>query len=283
LSEPAPIGAIASARPEVRAAIARAANATGVDFSYLLGQARLESSLDPAAKAATSSAAGLYQFTSATWLATVGKHGAEHGLVAPGDMVTRRQLLALRYDPQAAALMAAELAGDNRDALAGVLGREPDAAELYMAHFLGAQGAAKFLSALAADPSQSAAALFPAAAGANRAVFFERSGAPRSLGGVMGENSAFVPPSPAGVSGWTAPGSPSPVRGTGRPETGWGWGNHAGVEPPSQPFPTGEGPSGAPPTRPSMAATLAATFGAASEAMPAHVRSAYGKLKAFGL
>jgi hypothetical protein len=32
-----------------------------------------------------------------------------------------------------------------------------------------------------------------------------------------------------------------------------------------------------------MAATLAATFGAASEAMPAHVRSAYGKLKAFGL
>jgi hypothetical protein len=32
-----------------------------------------------------------------------------------------------------------------------------------------------------------------------------------------------------------------------------------------------------------MAATLAATFGGASEAMPAHVRAAYGKLKGLGL
>ncbi len=31
-------------------------------------------------------------------------------------------------------------------------------------------------------------------------------------------------PSPSGVSGWTAPGSPSSVRGTERPETGLGWG-----------------------------------------------------------
>jgi Transglycosylase SLT domain len=175
LSEPAPVGAPASARPEVRAAIARAAQATGVDFSYLLGQAQLESSLDPGARAAASSAAGLYQFTSSTWLATVGKHGAEHGLGWAQD-AERGQVLALRYNPDAAALMAAELAGDNRDALAGVLGREPDAAELYMAHFLGAPGAGKFLTALAADPLQSAAALFPMPAAANRAVFFEPGG-----------------------------------------------------------------------------------------------------------
>jgi hypothetical protein len=276
LSEPAPIGGPAPARPEVRAAIARAASATGVDFSYLLGQARLESSLDPAARAATSSAAGLYQFTSATWLATLGKHGAEHGLVARGEAVSRSQLLALRYDPQAAALMAAELAGDNRDALVITLGREPDPAELYMAHFLGAQGAGKFLTALAADSTQSAAALFPQAAGANRGVFFERSGTPRSLGGVMdlmrGKMSAAMQDSPPFL-----PPSPS--------ESGWGY--NTGVEPPprsesrasERPLPNGEGLGG----RPSMAATLAATFGASAEAMPAHVRSAYGKLKAFGL
>ncbi|MBW8754478.1 MAG: lytic transglycosylase domain-containing protein, partial [Sphingomonadales bacterium] len=42
----------------MRAAIARAAQATGVDFNYLLAQAKLESSLDPGAKAPTSSAAG---------------------------------------------------------------------------------------------------------------------------------------------------------------------------------------------------------------------------------
>ncbi len=274
MSEPLPVGATAPARPEVRAAIARAAQATGVDFSYLLGQARLESSLDPGARAATSSAAGLYQFTSATWLTTLDKHAAAHGL-GWAQGADRGQALALRYNPDVAALMAAELAGDNRDALSATLGREPDAAELYMAHFLGAQGAGKFLTALAADPAQSAAGLFPKPAAANRAVFFERSGAPRSLGGVM----ELLRGKMAVAMGDEGPASllPSPV---GR---GWGWGFHTGVEPPPQPLPTGEGLSVPLPSRPSMAATLAAAFGASAEAMPAHVRSAYGKLKAFGL
>lgn len=276
MSDPAPIGAPAPARPEVRAAIARAAHATGVDFSYLLGQARLESSLDPGAKAGTSSAAGLYQFTTATWLATIGKHGAEHGYGwAQGGQASRGQVLALRYDPQAAALMAAELAGDNRDTLAATLGREPDAAELYMAHFLGAQGASKFLTALAADPSQAAVALFPKPASANRGVFYERSGAPRSLGGVM----ELMRGKMAGAMGIESPSPilPSPA---GRNS---GWGLNAGVDPPPQPLPTKEGLSTSPQSRPSMAATLAATFGAGADAMPGHVRSAYGKLKAFGL
>ena len=60
----------------------------------------------------------------------------------------RAQIMALRFDPEASALMAAELASDNRAALTAVLGREPDAAELYLAHFLGAGGAAQFLAAL---------------------------------------------------------------------------------------------------------------------------------------
>jgi hypothetical protein len=41
-------------------------------------------------------------------------------------------------------------------------GRAPDASELYTAHFLGADGAAKFLSALSTNPDQSAAGLCPA-------------------------------------------------------------------------------------------------------------------------
>ena len=67
-------------RADVQAAIARAAQATGVDFSYLLAQARIESSMNPAARAQTSSAAGLYQFTQGTWLAMLDRHGARHGL-----------------------------------------------------------------------------------------------------------------------------------------------------------------------------------------------------------
>ncbi len=296
MSDPRSIGAAAPGpwpAPQVHAAIARAAQATGVDFAYLLGEARLESRLNPDARAATSSAAGLYQFTSSTWLQTLDRHGAEHGLgwagaaIAGGritDPAQRSAIMDLRYDPGAAALMAGELANDNRQALTGVLGREPDAGELYLAHFLGAGGASQFLSALAADPGQSAAGLFPAAAAANRAIFYDAAGAPRSLGGLMdlmrGKMASAM--GDAGIPDALLP-SPS--------GKGWGtnaaWGNDAasgfsaGVEPPSGRFPNGEGLSGQ--KRPSMADTLSATFGGSAEAMPPHVRAAYGKLLAFGL
>lgn len=284
MSEPRSIGAAAPQNqpaPQVRAAIARASQATGVDFAYLLGQARLESRLNPNAKAGTSSAAGLYQFTRGTWLATLDRHGSAHGLawadaaIQNGrvrDPLLRQQVLALRYDPEASALMAAELASDNRAFLQGVLGREPDAPELYLAHFLGAEGAGRFLTALAADPAQSAAALFPEAAGANQAIFHDAAGQPRSLGEVMelvrGKMTRAM--GDANPDAWL----PAPA------ERGWGWGNSAGVEPPFQPFPTGEGLGAS--HRSSMADTLAAAFGD-RQAMPAHVRQAYGKLRVFGL
>lgn len=53
-----------------------------------------------------------------------------------------------------------------------------------MAHFLGLGGASKFLSTMQADPQASGAALFPAAARANRSVFYQPNGAPRSLEGI---------------------------------------------------------------------------------------------------
>ena len=221
MSEPLPIGANPPARTEVRAAIARAAQRTGVDFDYLLAQARIESSLDPKARAGTSSAAGLYQFTNATWLDTLERHGAANGFgwaqaaIAGGqlrDPAMRAQVMALRHDPDASALMAGELASDNRAMLTPLLGREPDAAELYAAHFLGAGGAAQFLAALESDPSASAAALLPKAASANRGIFFERTGTPRSVAGVMellrgkvetAMGSAGLPSSSGeGIAGW---------------------------------------------------------------------------------
>lgn len=269
MSEPRSIGAAAPANAQVRAAIARAAETTGIDFAYLLGQARLESSLDPHARAPTSSAAGLYQFTNATWLNTLGRHGAQHGLdwaeaaIARGDPGARRDILALRYDPELSALMAAELAGDNRDALRSSLGREPDPAELYLAHFLGAEGAGRFLSALAEDPMQAAAGILPKAAAANRGIFYEDGGAPRSLGGVMELMRGKLGAAMRGAQ-------PGPAQ-------EWGAFASRGGNPPSGSAPL------APAPRPSMAETLAATFGGAGQAMPDHVRSAYGKLQVFGL
>lgn len=184
---------------DIHQAIAHAAQRTSVDFDYLLAQAEVESALDPRAKASGSSASGLYQFIESTWLATVKRHGARFGLGDLADQIgwsrsgsaevsdpaVRAALLKLREDPQIAALMAAALAEDNRAELVPVLGRQPDHGELYLAHFLGASGAARFLSHLQADPAQSAPALFRRPAGANRAIFFEPSGAPRSLAGVM--------------------------------------------------------------------------------------------------
>lgn len=273
-----------------RAAIARAAQATGVDFDYLLAQAKLESGLDPAARARSSSATGLYQFIGSTWLDTLRKHGAEHGLgwagEAASDPAMRSQIMALRHDPQASALMAAELAGDNRDALSATLGREPDASELYLAHFLGAQGAGRFLSAMAADPTRPAAALLPAAANANRAIFFGSGGAPRSLGEVMellrGRLSAAMEGGDAAQWADAAMLGPIPGAAPGM-----------GVSAPQM--------TGGPVARafhvaaadraealPSMAETLRSTFNLGSSGgnaggAPDHVRSAYARLSALGL
>src|SRR5436305_675088 len=71
----------------IQSAIALASSRTGVDFGYLLGQAKLESGLNANARAGTSSASGLYQFVEQSWLAVLKKHGAEHGMGWAADAI----------------------------------------------------------------------------------------------------------------------------------------------------------------------------------------------------
>jgi hypothetical protein len=179
----------------IQTAIAAASRKTGIDFNYLLGQAQVESGLRADARAATSSATGLYQFIEQSWLGVIKDHGVEHGLgwaadsirqTASGryvvsDPATRRAILDMRSDPGTAALMAAEHASDNKVALEQRLDRPATGTDLYMAHFLGRGGAAKFLSAMESNPNRAGAALFPAAARANRSIFYASNGQPRSL------------------------------------------------------------------------------------------------------
>ncbi|KQM14873.1 transglycosylase [Novosphingobium sp. Leaf2] len=260
----------------MRDAIARAAEATGVDFDYLLAQAKLESSLDPGARAATSSAAGLYQFTSGTWLNTMGRHGAEHGMAWVNDAIGsaggRAQVMALRYDPQVAALMAGELAADNRADLSARLGRTPDAAELYLAHFLGSAGAGQLLEALATDPTQSAAALLPKAAAANRSIFYA-GGAARSVGGVM----ALMRDKVAGAMEGDA------AIATSGPRIAYDPAAWQSSGPIAREFNAGLPASPSPVARRSMSDTLEAAFGAGGKSAPGHVRAAYTKLAKLGL
>lgn len=263
MSQPDQIAPLGAAGPSgsgaVRAAIARAANATGVDFRYLLAEARLESGLDPEARAATSSATGLYQFTDATWRSALDKYGA--GLGLPGGAAG----MALRLDPSASALMAGRLAGENHAALSATLGRAPDAAELYLGHFLGADGAGRFLAALQTDPGQSAAALLPKAAAANQSTFYGEGGAPRSVGEVM----ALLRGKVAGAMGDAGA---MPVL----PATATTLAARSPGGPLAQEFAAAQGAASASP----LSATLRETFGSAA---PPFVRAAYGKLQALGL
>ena len=180
--------------PEVASAIQKASASTGVDFAFLVAQAGQESSFQPDAKATTSSASGLYQFVDSTWLSLVHDKGAQHGLGdlaaqidtsggAPrvADPAVRRQILALRNDPTVAAAMAAEYAKMNGAQLQQDLGHSVSSTDLYMAHFLGTAGAAKFLSALDTTPNAVAAKLLPDAAAANRDVFYDQQGNARTV------------------------------------------------------------------------------------------------------
>ena len=204
------------AAAKVLPALSAAAERTGVDFAALFHTARLESGFNPQAKASTSSATGLFQFIDSSWLSTLARHGPRHGISAG----SRTEALALRKNPEIASLMAAEHMADNKAVLEARLGREASSADLYLAHFLGAGGALKFLSGLAANPAQAAAEVLPAAARANRAIFFQ-SGAPRSLASVQQllENrfAGTNAPHSGGIPGTSVP-LPAVVSRT-RPET----------------------------------------------------------------
>ena len=301
---------IAAPGSTVEAAIAHAAQSTSVDFNYLLAQAEVESAMNPDARAATSSATGLYQFIESTWLDTVKKHGSRFGLGAVADQIgvtasgsayvadpsRREAILALRNDPRVASLMAAGLAEDNRAHLVPILGRQPDHAELYLAHFLGAGGAGRFLSELQADPGQSAPALFARPAAANRGIFFTPDGSPRSLAQVMdvignkmdraldrasdGKAMRFARADYG--SGLNNAGGFTPAPYLIADEEVFGPGMPPALTQASIPAPALRAPQGTL-QRPPMSQVLGATFGTDPAAAPRQVRRAYDTLKALGL
>src|SRR5882672_1106576 len=184
-----------SSRARVAGAIKQAANTTGTSFEYLLTTAKMESDFNPKAGASTSSAHGLFQFIDQTWLGTVKEAGSQLGYGQYADAITknpsgsysvsdpaaRTAIMKLRDDPDAASSMAAVLTQSNSFKLTGKIGRRPSDAELYMAHFMGVGGAGKLISSAEDNPQASASRMFPAAAEANRSIFYDRSGRSRSV------------------------------------------------------------------------------------------------------
>jgi len=187
--------------PEVSASLQEASATTGVNFDFLVAQATVESGLRNV-QSRHSSAAGLFQFTTQTWLRMIRAHGAQYGLsdlaseittlgnghLGVSDRASEQKILDLRGDVKLSAIMAGELAKENAQSLEKALHRKANPAELHLAHLLGASGAVRVLRARAADPSQSAAALTPQAAKHNPQLFYERGNhTPVTVAGLYGK------------------------------------------------------------------------------------------------
>ncbi len=171
--------------------IVKASDEAGVDPVYMMALADKESSFDTDAKAATSSAQGLFQFVARTWLEMIRDYGARYGLAEEAAAVKgrgaaisvaagmRARVLGLRNDPRVAALMAAELIKRDRERIEARVGRALTTTELYLAHFLGTASAGRFLSLSSEKPDEAAVREFRSAARANRSLFTEKAGGKR--------------------------------------------------------------------------------------------------------
>ena len=143
-------------------AIVVAAQEVGIDQDILTKIAKAESSLNPSAKAKTSSAGGLFQFIDSTWKDMVKRHGAKHGIT-----------VADKFDPRANSIMGAIFTKENAERLKPVLGREPNAREIYLAHFSGAGTAKRVLSKMKSNPNAPASEAWGnAAIKANKSIFY---------------------------------------------------------------------------------------------------------------
>ena len=179
-----------AAAPAVTGAIRQAARVTGADFKYLLATAQVESNFNADAQARTSSARGLFQFVEQTWLGTLKETGGALGYAPYANAIARQpsgqytvgdprmydRIMELRADPSANALMAGAYTRANAGKLAERFGRAPTEGELYIAHFMGPQGAARLIDMAQERPYTPAAAVFPGPARANPSVFYDARG-----------------------------------------------------------------------------------------------------------
>lgn len=169
--------------PDLSTAVNETTQRFDVSAGFLGGLIHRESNGNPSAKADGSSASGLTQFTDSTFLDLMksGTTAQRMGVDIAGK--SDEQILAMRFDPKIATMAAAAYAEKNRYYLESTLKRPVSDAELYMAHFLGPQGAETLLRAMVTNPSGSAAALLPKAAEKNLSVFYAH-GRAKTVAGV---------------------------------------------------------------------------------------------------
>jgi hypothetical protein len=177
--KPTAVGAIKMPDETVGAAIKEAAKKVGTDESIMLAMAKQESGFNPAAKASTSSAKGLFQFLDATWKGMADKYSKSFPELLKGPM-----------DVLASAISGALYIKENSEYLKKnnipVTGTT-----IYASHFLGPGGARRLLQA---DPDSIAASIpgMEGPAKANQFIFYKPGpnkkpdlSAPRTAGEIM--------------------------------------------------------------------------------------------------
>jgi hypothetical protein len=181
--------AAASGEERVVGAIRSVAGLSGHSFAALMSQADQESGLDVKARNRKSTATGPFQFIERTWLDLVRRHGSSFGLgdtvnkitVVNGaptvrDPALRKQILALREDPNISAGMAARYLSEGKERLGKMLNRPASAIEGRIAYIMGPSGAARLISAAEKTPGAAARDILPSAAAANRNLFHDKRG-----------------------------------------------------------------------------------------------------------
>ncbi|MGO4388062.1 transglycosylase SLT domain-containing protein [Microvirga sp. 2YAF29] len=169
--------------------ILRASQLTEADPVYMMALADKESSFLPGNKASTSSAVGLFQFISSTWLEAVRSFGPKHGLIMEAQAIEGPQgklsvndpaklehILGLRRNPYISSLMAAEMMQRDKAKIEKRLERKLSRSEFYLSHFFGVDSASRFIALVDDTPKKSAKSAFPAAARSNKSLFFAKDG-----------------------------------------------------------------------------------------------------------
>lgn len=163
-----PLGAPSRALPSF-------SDRSGDAGGYLASLETRESSGNPNARSRTSSATGLHQFTDKTWAGVMRDH-PHLGLTPNG-----------RTDPDQSRRAVAAFTADNEKALQGA-GLPVNDATRYAAHFLGRSGGPRFVAGTLRNPDAPASAYAnPDQVRANRTVFFNRDGSPKTAGQVMAD------------------------------------------------------------------------------------------------
>jgi hypothetical protein len=136
---------------------------------YLDRLSMAESSGRADVKSTTSSAVGQHQFLKRTWEETVAKMGKNYTLED-------------RKNPEKSKEVAAYFTEQNKKILKNQLGKDPSDTQLYAAHFLGASGAKKFLTAAPFELATKVVDKDQVEANPN--IFYTKDKKPRTVGEV---------------------------------------------------------------------------------------------------